>query len=216
MTQAAEPIPFADQQHLVLSDVSWRLYDTLLQEITGRPLRVSYYKGRIEIMSPLPKHDKWKWRIGRMIGILTLELNIPMTPLGSTTFRREDEEVGLEPDDCFYIEHAAAVHDKDRIELPADPPPDLAVEIDITHRSVAREPIYAALGVPELWRFDGTRLAVLGLTADGKYEERPTSRAFPLLPMDEFRHYLDLMRTTDDTTAMRQFQQWVRSSLTGR
>src|SRR5947209_553927 len=98
MTQVA-PISHLEQQHLVLSDVSWRFYETLLEEIGDRPLRVTYYKGRIEIMSPLPKHDKWKWRIGRMIGILTLELNIPMTPLGSTTFRREDEEVGLEPDD---------------------------------------------------------------------------------------------------------------------
>jgi Uma2 family endonuclease len=216
MTQAAEPPSLGDRQHFVLSDVSWRLYETLLEEIGDRPVRITYHKGRIEMMSPLPKHDKWKTRIGRMIEILAVELDIPMTPLGSTTFRREDEQAGLEPDECYYVRHAAAVHDKDHIDLAVDPPPDLAVEIDITRRSVPRQPIYAALGVPELWRFDGNHLAVLVLNTTGQYEERASSLAFPFIPMAEFRRFLDLTRTTDDTTAMRQFQQWVRTALNAR
>src|SRR4051812_39262687 len=132
MTQIAPITPEPDRQHLLMTEVSWGFYEMLLREIRDRPLRVTFHKGRIEIMSPLPKHTMWKWRSGRMIGSVTVEWDIPMPPLGSSTFRREDREAGLEPDDCFYIKHAAAVHEKERIDLPADPPPDLAVEVDIT------------------------------------------------------------------------------------
>lgn len=207
----APPTHLPEHQHFVLSDVSWRLYETFLEEIGDRPVRVTYHKGRIELMSPLPQHDRWKSRIGRMIEILALELDIPMTPLGSTTFRRKDRDAGLEPDECYYIQNAAAVHNKDRIELPGDPPPDLAVEIDITRRSVPREPVYADLGVPEIWRYDGDALTVCALTSSGVYEPSPRSIAFPFLPMDEFQRFLESTRELDDTTAMRQFQKWVRT-----
>jgi Uma2 family endonuclease len=162
-------------------------------------------------MSPLPEHETWKKVIGQMIQMICIELNITMRMFGSTTFRRQDRDAGLEPDECYYIQHADAVRANVRIDLAVDPPPDLALEIDITHRSVNRQPIYAALGVPELWRFDGKRLAVLVLTSAGTYEERPTSRAFPFVPMAEFSRQLELTRTTDDTTTMRAFQQWVRT-----
>jgi Uma2 family endonuclease len=162
-------------------------------------------------MSPLPKHEEWKSRIGRMIELMSLELGIHVRTLGSTTFRRKRKKVGLEPDECYYVQHIDAVRGKDRLDLEIDPPPDLVVEIDITRRSIAREPIYAALRVPELWRYDAKRLAVLELNKEGKYSERPSSLAFPFLPMEPFAKYLDRMRAEDDLTVLRDFHQWVRT-----
>ncbi len=211
MSQLSMPISLADQQHLVLTDVSWGFYKSLLEEIDARPLRVTFARGRLEIMPPLPIHEGWKKRIGLMIELVCMELEIPVRMLGNATFRRDDLEVGLEPDECYYLAHFASVRGKPRIDLSIDPPPDLAVEIDITRRSIPRQPIYASLGIPELWRFDGKRLIVLVLTQAGSYEECTSSPAFPFLPMDEFRGFLELARDNDETATMRAFQKWVRT-----
>jgi Uma2 family endonuclease len=92
-----------------------------------------------------------------------------------------------------------------------DPPPDLAIEVDITRRSVARQPIYAALGVPELWRFDGKKLSVLTLQSDGRYHVQAASLSFPFLPMAELEKFTARLRVENDTAVMRSFQQWVRT-----
>jgi Uma2 family endonuclease len=211
MSVAQATIPLRHQQHIALDGISWELYEQLLRDVGNRPIRITYYRGSIEIMSPLPKHETWKKRIARMIELMALEVNIPMETLGSTTFRRRAKAVGLEPDECYYIQHAANIRGKDRLNLKVDPPPDLVVEIDITRRSIAREPIYARLGVPELWRYDGKRLAVLELTAGNKYRERESSLSFPFLPMAEFRKYLGQLGEADDLKVLRAFQKWVRT-----
>jgi Uma2 family endonuclease len=145
-------------------------------------------------MAPLSEHEIWKRAIGRFIEQICLERGIPFRAIGSTTVRREDRQAGLESDEAFYIQRASSVVGKMQLDFAVDPPPDLAVEIDTTRRSVARQPVYADLGVPELWRFDGQRLTLLELTPTGAYEERERSIAFPFLPMDEFRRFLDLTR----------------------
>ena len=203
-------IPF--DRHSVLDDVSWDFYEHLLEEVGDRAIRLTYDDGRLEIMSPLPKHERWSRCIGTLVQLTCLELNIPMVPLGSTTFRDAAKKKGLEPDECFYIKHAEAAAKMEEAFDPAvDPPPDLAVEVDITRRSVERQPIYAALGVPELWRFDGSRLTVLALRPDGGYEPRGNSLSFPFLPMPELEKFLARLRTENDTAVMRGFQQWVRT-----
>lgn len=211
MTLAAD-ISLERQQHIVLDDISWGLYEHLLEEVGDRPLRLTYSEGRLEIMSPLPKHEGWSRRIGGLISLICIEQNIAMVPLGSTTFRDAAKEKGLEPDECFYIAHAA---DASNMEVAFDPgvnpPPDLAVEIDITRRSIAREPIYAALGVPELWRFDGKQLLVRVLTEGGSYEPSDSSPSFPFLPLAEFARFIDRLRIENDTLVMRSFQAWVRA-----
>src|SRR5205085_6121234 len=98
-----------------------------------------------------------------LIKALTVELNVEVKSLGSTTFRRDDKGKGLEPDECYYFKNEKKMRGRKRLNLKKDPPPELVVEIDITHRSVEREPIYAALGVPEIWRWDGTKLECLEL-----------------------------------------------------
>lgn len=195
----------------MLHDVSWELYEHLLAEIGDRPIRVTFDDGSLEIMSPLPKHEKWKKRIGGMIEIVAIERSIPMEPFGSTTFRRQEPGKGLEPDECYYIQNASVMRGKDELDLSVDPPPDLAIEIDITSRSIPRQPIYAALGVPELWRFTNRRLAVLLLGSEGKYSPAAASRAFPFLPMAEFESFLRRLETEEPTTVLREFRDWVKT-----
>jgi Uma2 family endonuclease len=211
MTRIARPLPLAEQQHIVLHDVSWKLYERLLKDIGDRPVRVTFYRGSIEIMSPLPKHERVKRWIGRMVDTMCLELAIPVETLGSTTFRLKPKSAGLEPDDCFYVQHADAVRGKERLDLSVDPPPDLAVEVDITRRSIKRQPVYAALGVPELWRWNGKKLSVLALR-EGRYREVDGSDAFPFLPVKQLEPYLHrLLDGDNDLAVMQDFQKWVRT-----
>ena len=209
MTSTLSPPKVRPDEHFVLRNVGWELYEMLLKEIGDRPIHITFDQGSLELMSPLPEHERWKKLIGHLIAILALERGIPIGSLGSTTFRRKDLAKGLEPDECYYIQHESAVRGKKRIELPADPPPDLAVEIDITHREIDRESIYAALGVPEIWVFDGQRLSAMVLR-EGKYRASETSAAFPFLKVADLERFIGMVEKTDETTVMRAFRDWVR------
>jgi Uma2 family endonuclease len=212
MTIAAAPIDLADVEHLTLSNVPWDFYEQVLATLESGATRVTFADGEIEIISPLPKHEQWISRIGRLLEMLALEKRIPIESLGSTTFRSKPKQKGLEPDRCYYVQHADAVGD---IEGAFDPatqlPPDLAIEIDITRRSIPREPIYAALRVPELWRFDGSRLQIRLLNTSGAYEDASSSLAFPFLPMPEFMSFVKRMATDPQLKLFDEFRAWVRS-----
>lgn len=199
-----------DQQHIVLDDVSWSFYERVLDELDNRPTRVTYSHGKIEIMAPLPEHELPKKAIGRLIEALAVELRIPMTAFGSTTFRRQDKGSGLEPDECYYLHNAPRVRGMKRFDPMIHPAPDLAIEIDITSRSIPRQPIYAALGVPELWRFDGRSIQVLKLGADGQYVAIARSELFPFLPLEAFGQFVSRMLDEDQTAVVIEFQEWVR------
>ena len=112
-------------------------------------------------------------------------------------------------------QHEAQVRDKNRLDLRSDPPPDLVVEIDITHRDVDRLSIYAAMGVPEIWLFDGQQLRAMGLTPPGAYEQIERSRAFPALRVAELHRFMTMLPGTDLTTMLRAFRAWVRQGLLG-
>ncbi len=211
MTTATATIPLAERQHIVLDDMSWDFYERLLEEIGDRPLRVTFDEGSIEIMSPLPEHESPKKAIAGLIELLTIELNIPMRRFGSSTFRREDTQKGLEPDECYYLANADRVRGMKEFDPTVYPPPDLAIEVDITRRSIPRQPIYAALGVPELWRFDGKRIHILQLSSEGRYREVDASPAFPFLPMQEFQKFMDRMETEEQTSVLRSFRNWIAS-----
>jgi Uma2 family endonuclease len=207
----ADPIPLTEQQHLVLNGVSWGFYERTLDEIGNRPMRVTFHRGEIEIMPPLSEHEFAKGAIGGLIEVMAIELNIPMRRFGSTTFRREDKQVGLEPDECYYLENEAKVRGMKRFDPTRDPPPDLAIEIDITRRSISREPIYADLGVPEVWRYDGRRLDLRVLGKSGRYRSVTASAAFPFLPMDRFQAFVHRMEAEGQTGVLREFRDWVKT-----
>ena len=211
MAVADPAISLDDQQHIVLDDVSWGFYEQLLAEIGDRHIRVTYDDGRLEIMSPLFTHELYGDWIGRLIELICLELSMPVTGAGSTTFAVRKEKKGLEPDKCFYFRNAeAAAKYRGRFNPKIHAAPELAVEIDITSPSVPRQPIYAALGVPELWRFDGERLQVLHLLK-GKYVERASSLAFPFLPISEFEKFVLRMTEPGQLHVTRQFRDWINN-----
>jgi Uma2 family endonuclease len=195
----------------VLDEVSWDFYERLLEEVGDRTIRVTFFKGNLEIMAPLAEHEWAKKIIGQLIEAMTLELGIFRRAYGSTTFRREDLQAGLEPDECYYFRNEEAVRGMKRFDPAVHPAPDLAVEIDITSRSIAREPIYAALGVRELWRYDGERLVVLVLQQNRRYLAVASSPTFPFLPMDQFAAFIPRMDLEQQTLVLREFCAWLRT-----
>jgi Uma2 family endonuclease len=198
-------------QHFVLEDASWALYETLLKEVGSHPVRMTYDDGRLEMMSPLAEHEGSKRLIGRMIEMLTLMRDMPMKSLGSTTFRRKDRRKGVEPDECYYFKNEAKVRGRKRVDLKKDPPPDLVVEVDIAHGSIPREPIYAAFGVPEIWRFNGVRLQCLHLEGD-RYAARKMSLAFPFLEPARLERFIDKLSHQEETSIIKEFIAWVRKN----
>jgi len=210
MTVSVRPTPVAEGQHIALDDVSWDFYERLLEEIGDRPIRVTFDEGSIEIMSPPPKHETVKKAIASLLELLTIELNIQMTRFGSTTFRREDKQKGLEPDECYYLRNTDRVRGMQEYDPDHHPPPDLAIEVDITSRSIARQPIYAALGVPELWRYNSGKLEILVLHA-GTYSQVERSPSFPFLPTSDFNRFVERMIAEDQTTVLREFRDWAKT-----
>jgi Uma2 family endonuclease len=194
---------------IVLHGISWQLYDMLVNELERQHIRISYDNGEMELMAPLAIHERWKKVIGGLVEMLVVELNIPIGKLGSTTFRLEEVAKGLEPDECYYIQHEKDVRGKMEIDLLRDPPPDLAIEVDNTNSSVPREPIYAGLKVPEIWRLRKHRLEFLWL-GPGGYELHEYSAAFPFLASADLQPFLDGWGTMDETTFIIRFRDWVR------
>ena len=197
----------------LLHGISWKVYDALVNELAEQHVSMTYDRGKLEFMSPLFEHEYCKGWIGRLIWALAVEWGINILCGGSTTFRRKDLERGLEPDECFWIAKEPAVRGKRRIDLSQDPPPDLAVEIETTRRLLDRQNIYAALGVPELWRFDGDTLRVFVLGPDGKYRQSDKSLSFPALPLAEFQTYLRRPPETPEIEWFKMFQQWARTKI---
>jgi Uma2 family endonuclease len=195
-----------------LNNISWQMYETILEEMgEGYAARLAYYKGTLEIRMPLPKHERAKSMIGDLVKVLLEELEIDCEPLGSTTFKKEDMETGVEPDDCFYIQNEAAIRGKDRIDLTIDPPPDLAIEIDNTSSTSLSS--YQALGVPELWRYNG-RVLQINLLQYGKYVESQVSPNFPAFPLIEvIPQYLEQSKANGRNATIKAFRNWVRERL---
>jgi Uma2 family endonuclease len=204
----------AAEQRFVLDGVDWRMYSRWLLLVRDRPaVRLTYDRGTLEIMTLSHEHESWEYFMARLIDALTEELGLPVKGGGSTTFRRRKQKRGLEPDACWWIANEALVRGKARINLRTDPPPDLALEIDITHSSLNRMAIYAALRVPEVWRFRNQVLTFYVLGADGKYAVSTTSRAFPLVSADDMSRFLPLADQLDVNAVVRQFRVWVRQRM---
>jgi len=209
-TSERESWSIDEVEHLYLEGVSWELYEHLLKVVGNRPLRLTYDNGELEIMSPLPEHEIGKSALGRFVSTITEELDIPCQILGSTTFRRKMKKKGLEPDDCFYIKSQPLIKGKKRINLPKDPPPDLAIEVDVTSRSIPRLPIYAGLGVPEIWRLSSKTVECMWLERE-KYRESEFSRAFPKLRVADLMPFVRIAEEeSDHTAAVKSFRAWLK------
>ncbi len=198
---------------VLLEGISWHTYEQLLAEMgNSRTIRLSYDRGLLEIMTPLLDHENPKEMLTALVGVLAEELNIEILRAGSTTLKRPDLAKGAEPDSSFYIQNEPLVKGKTQIDLTTDPPPDLVVEIDVSSSSVDREGIYAAMGVPEIWRCDRGVVKFLQLDG-GKYIIVERSLAFPLLSVREITQFLSQSQTIGETTLLRSFRAWVRQVL---
>ena len=164
----------------------------------------------MEIMSPSPEHEAYNRSIALLVEFLAAELGIDVYNLGSTTFRREDLERGFEPDSCFYIENEERVRGKARIDLSVDPPPDLVIEIDITSPSFSKLPIYAQIGVPEVWRYDGERLKILVLEGS-EYAETTESTVVPPVTSNVLSNFMEKSTTTKRTVWLEAVREWARN-----
>lgn len=195
-----------------LSGISWQTYESLLNELSkNRRLRLTYYRGNLEIMVPSPEHERYKRIVGRFVETLAEELELDIDPLGSTTFKRP-ELAGGEPDECFYIKNVTFVQGKNRINLQQDPPPDLVVEIDITSSSKDRFAVYTEMRVPEIWRYDGREFTI-NILQDGKYIVAEESLAFPNLLLTEIGQFLKNAGQKKYFELVREFRDWVRTQI---
>lgn len=199
---------------VTLYGIGWDFYERFLEETRNQRVRHFYDEGVLTILSPIGSPHEWNKRlIGRLIEAMTDELGIPIRSAGAWTLRSAELQKGGEPDEVYYIANEPRVRGKRELNLEVDPPPDLIVEVDITSPSLGRLPIFAALGVPEVWVFDGTDLRPFVLRKDGNYRKSKTSRAFPFLPFAEFAAWLGKAESMDETSWIRAFRAWVRERL---
>jgi len=196
---------------VIFKEVSWQEFEAILEELGDRRAsRLAYSKGTLEIRMPLPKHEKTKAIIGDLIKILLEETEIDCENFASSTFKRKEMAQGIEPDDCFYIQNHAQMIGKDRVNLSLDPPPDLAIEVDITSRT--QLDAYQALGVPELWRYEEGSLRI-DVLVNGEYVESQVSPTFPNFPVPVIIQFIEQSLSSGRSSTLRAFRKWVREHL---
>jgi len=192
---------------LILQKVSWDDYEALTYDlmIAGRHARVSYDHGRVEIVSPLNEHESYCRFIDALVRAYAEHLNVKLEAVGQTTWRRRVLQQGLEPDCCYYVTSADRIIGVKRINLDVDPPPDIAVEIDITNDSLSKFHIYAALKIPEIWRYDGKTFQFYQL-AGASYHKTAESSALPGLKPQMLATALDESEVVGQTEALAAFR----------
>jgi Uma2 family endonuclease len=214
MTATLPPASQSQEERFLFEAADWDFYASVLQKLAGRHVFATYDGRSLELMSPSWEHERYAELSGVLVRILCSELGMPCRGGGSTTFRRKDLDAGLEPDRCFYIHNAHAVQGKREIDLTIDPPPDLVIEIEISHRLLDRVRIYEKLGVPELWRYDGKSLRVFVADGTGKYRQADRSPTFPSMPLDQIDKFLQLTWDMPDDLAWETaVREWVRQNL---
>jgi Uma2 family endonuclease len=189
--------------------VSWDEYEELLNQ-TGEPagLRISYDQGTLNVMTVSATHEKYTRFIETLMTAIRLRLRIKILGFGSATMRKSSKSVGKEPDACFYVQTADALGARMDLDFAVDPPPDVAVEIDIHHGSLDKFPIYVSLGVPELWLYDGSALTIYQLEHD-QYVTRESSPALPMLSAALLTEYLNRLQTEDEFQVLLAFDEWL-------
>jgi Uma2 family endonuclease len=197
---------------LLIGGLSWEIYAGIRELLRDNPVRLTYCEGMLEFMTISREHEQIKALLASLLIMLALEMGMDMDFGGSLTLQLKQLERGLEPDECFWIEHEAQMRERDEYDPEVDPPPDLAIEVEISRGLLNRREIYERLRVPELWRYDGESLRYLLLGPNG-YTEGSTSRSFPFLPAVELARFLALRNTLSKTAIVREFRTWVLAQI---
>ncbi|WP_017298675.1 Uma2 family endonuclease [Nodosilinea nodulosa] len=198
-------------QSLLLRDVSWAEFEAILAELGNhRSTRIAYDKGWLEIMAPLPEHEYFKETIGDAVKDIAEAIDVEFASYGSATWQRKAKQAGIEPDNCFYFQNEALVRGKLEFNLDRDPPPDLALEVDLTSKSLDRFAIYARLGVPEIWCYDSGALTIYLLAGD-RYGASSQSRVFPTLDICALPQLIESQRSAERLALRRAVREWVKA-----
>lgn len=197
------------EERIQIDGLSYEFYKQFCDAIGEQPIRLSYDSEILEIMITKSPHEYYKEMLAKLIEMTIFELNIPVRSGGSMTFQRDDLRKGLEPDKCWWIETEPLVRGKREFDFRHDPPPDLAVEIEISHSLGTRLRICAAIGIKEVWRCTGEKLQFLRLATNGRYEPSDVSLALPILRPEYLLPYMDIDDPRDETTRLRAFRDWL-------
>lgn len=203
--------PKTVESRVVLHNISWQTYQRLMEERGDRSApRLTYDRGELEIMSPTAKHEDVNESIKVLVNLVSMEIGPVLRGLGSTAFAREDLDRGFEPDSCFYVRNEEQIRGKERIDLSVDPVPDIVVEIDITSSSVNKRAVFAQFGVPEVWRYDGTKIEILTLTG-GSYIRSEASIILPIFTAEALTNLVADGLTLDRPQWMKGVRDWARA-----
>lgn len=196
---------------LTLRNVSWQEYETLLGSLgEASGFRVSYDEGTLQIVTLSSEHESYCRLLEKLVGYLSTRLRIRILSFGSSTMKKKERRKGAEPDACFYARTAPAIGSRIHLDFASDPPPDVVVEIDVVDDSVAKFPSYAALGVPEIWRYDGNTFFIYRLDR-GEYVNAESSLALPQLTAVVLTEFLNLSRQKDQYDVLLAFEEWLES-----
>jgi Uma2 family endonuclease len=198
-------------QSTVLHDIDWKQFESILQDLGDkRRSRIAYLNGVLEIVMPLPEHERIKVLVRDFVQVLMDEMGIDFEGFGSTTFKRIDKLAGLEPDDSFYIQNNVAMRGIRKLDMTIDPPPDLAIEVDVTSKT--KFDVYRTLGVPELWLYDQT--LKIYILRDGEYHESELSPIFGAIPIrDVIPQFLEMSLSKGRSKSMKAFRLWMQEKL---
>ncbi|KYC38461.1 hypothetical protein WA1_35280 [Scytonema hofmannii PCC 7110] len=195
----------------ILENISWQTFKSMLADMgSGRNTRLAYDNGIVEIMSPHKAHENPNRLIEAFIGVLCEELGLEISRTGSLTLTRDDLEKGGEPDSSYYIQNEFLVRDKEKIDLSEDPPPDLVLEVEYSRSAVNKLNLYAAIGIPEFWRYNGSILRIYRLSGK-QYSEVQSSPTFAPVPVKEIPQFIEAARKNGEMATTRAFRTWVKS-----
>jgi Uma2 family endonuclease len=216
MATVISPPPQVREQRVVLNHVSWETYERLLVDnIDARSPRFTYNQGILEIMSPSGKHEDFSGVMADIAALVAEERGVEFKDLRSVTLRRLDLERGVEADSSFYLQNVERIIGKGEIEidLSADPPPDLVIEVEITSPAVSKLPIYASFGVPEIWLTEGQEVRILFLVA-GEYKRREQSQVSPPLTESVLSDFLQQSKSLKPLAWRKMVRNWAREPVT--
>jgi Uma2 family endonuclease len=196
---------------LILHGISWEEYESILEDLgENAGMRISYDRGRLQVVTLSPEHESYAELIKQLVGLLSLRLRIRVLHFGSATMKTKHQGKGSEPDACFYVQNAHLIGGKKQLDFSNDPPPDVIVEVDLHHESLSKFPIYAALKVPEIWRYDGQTLTIYYLQQD-HYVSIESSRALPLLTSSTLTGFLSRGQHEDQYETLLAFESWLQA-----
>ena len=216
-TKAEIPSPavhsIVGEIRIAIEGVSYEFYKQFCDEIGEQPIRLSYNDGCLEIMVTKSPHEFFKTVLAKLVEATIFELNIPVRSGGAMTFQRDDLKKGFEPDECWWLAHESIVRKTTDFDFQKDPPPDLAVEVEMSHSLAGRIHIFAAMKVPEVWRYNGRTLRFCILDNAGQYVDAEHSKSFPFLRPEHLQPFLALPDDEDETTRIRNYVNWLRANL---